>query len=958
MREQFKLINKKKTSVAFVAIVTVLALLAVVMTFPDKSLVTSSIDAGILAKVNLPFIQNQGQVNEDVKFYANTFAGTVFVTNNDITYTMTATKDSTNSVAFKERFLSLQALDPVGQDKSNALVNYFVGEKENWHSNVVTYNTVDLGQVWQSVDVKLNAYGKNVEKIFTVLPGGNVDDIKISVDGVKSLGISDKGELLLNTDLGSAAMTKPLAYQDIDGAHKAVNISYRTDGNTYGFVADNYDTKYPLTIDPLLASTFIGGSTDEQSLAIALDGSGNVFIAGRTTSTDYPTTVGAYQTSNGGGQDAFVSKFNNDLTSLQASTYLGGNNIDQALGIVLDGSGNVFVAGLTESSNYPTTVGAYDTALQGLGDVFVSKLSSDLTLLQASTYIGGSNFEGANAIALDGSGNVFTTGVTNSTNYPTTVGAYQTSLMGQGDVFVSELNSGLTSLQASTYVGGSKTDRSTAITLDGSGNVFVAGQSSSINYPTTVGAYQTVNGGGFDAFVSELNSGLTSLTSSTFIGGSGNDKANAIKLDGSGNVFVAGLTGSSNYPTTVGAYQTVNGGGFADAFVSELNSGLTSLTGSTLIGGGNTDQINAITLDGSGNVFVAGSTNSTNYPTTVGAYQTSNGGEFDAFVSELNSGLTTLTSSTFIGGSDDDGANAIILDGSGNVFVTGISESPDYPTTPGAYQTSYNAADDAFVSKLTSNLIKMNPTSISTTLSGSSIPIGSSITDSATLSGNTANAGGTVTYNIYNNTSCTGTPVFTSAVTVTNGVVPSSSAFTPSVAGGYNAQAVYSGDSNNAGSTSTCGSEPFNVPAPNTGRMTGGGSILTPAVTSGSGKNNSMRVTHGFELHCDVSQLPNNLEVNWDKGNKFHLDSLTTVSCTDDPTIIPNPPDAGFDTYVGTGTGSYNGVSGATAEWTFTDAGEPGKNDFAKIVIKDKNNVVVLSVSGYLNSGNQQAHKN
>ncbi|HET6457847.1 MAG TPA: SBBP repeat-containing protein, partial [Nitrosopumilaceae archaeon] len=753
-------------------------------------------------------------------------------------------------------------------------------------------------------------------------------------------------------------MTKPLAYQDIDGIHKTVDVSYHTDGNTYGFVADSYNPKYPLTIDPLLASTIIGGSSDEQSLAIALDGSGNVFIAGRTTSTDYPTTVGAYQTINGGGQDAFVSKLSSDLTSLQASTFIGGNNIDQALAIALDGSGNVFVAGLTESSDYPTTIGAYDTALQGLGDVFVSKLSSDLTLLQSSTYVGGSAFEGANAMTLDGSGNVFVTGVTNSTNYPTTVGAYQTSLMGQGDVFVSKLNSGLTSLLASTYVGGSKTDRSTAITLDGSGNVFVTGQSNSINYPTTVGAYQTINSGGFDAFVSELNSGLTSLTSSTFIGGSGNDKANAIKLDGSSNVFVGGLTGSSNYPTTVGAYQTINGGGFADAFVSELNSGLTSLTSSTLIGGSNTDQINAITLDGSGNVFVTGSTNSTNYPTTPGAYQTSNGGVFDAFVSKLNSGLTSLPSSTFIGGSEDDGANAITLDGSGNVIVTGTAESTNYPTTPGAYQTINNGGDDAFVSKLTSDLIQKNPTSISTTLSGSSISIGGSVTDSATLSGNTANAGGSVTYNIYNNVSCTGTPVFTSTVTVTNGAVPSSSAFTPSVAGGYNAQAVYSGDSNNAGSTSTCGSEPFNVPTPNTGRMTGGGSILTPAVTSSSGKSTSMRVTHGFELHCDVNQSPNTLEVNWDKGNKFHLNSLTTASCTDDPTIIPNPPSAGFDTYKGTGTGSYNGVSGATAEWTFTDAGEPGKNDFAKLVIKDKNNVVVLSVSGYLNSGNQQAHKN
>ncbi|HET6458848.1 MAG TPA: SBBP repeat-containing protein, partial [Nitrosopumilaceae archaeon] len=342
MGDKFNIKKRERVCIVFVAIVAVLALISVVTTHQDKSLATSGIDTSMLAKASLPFIQNQGQVNEDVKFYANTFAGTVFVTKNDLTYTLTAPKDSTNGVVFKERFLSSQTLDPVGQDKSNALVNYFVGEKENWHSNVAAYNTVDLGQVWQSVDVKLNAYGMNVEKIFTVSPGGNADNIKISLDGVNALSISDKGELLLNTDLGWVAMTKPLAYQDIDGIHKTVDVSYHTDGNTYGFVADSYNPKYPLTIDPLLASTIIGGSSDEQSLAIALDGSGNVFIAGRTTSTDYPTTVGAYQTSNGGGQDAFVSKLSSDLTSLQASTFIGGNNIDQALAIALDGSGNVF----------------------------------------------------------------------------------------------------------------------------------------------------------------------------------------------------------------------------------------------------------------------------------------------------------------------------------------------------------------------------------------------------------------------------------------------------------------------------------------------------------------------------------------------------------------------------------------------------------------------------------------
>ncbi|MEK7812978.1 MAG: SBBP repeat-containing protein, partial [Candidatus Desantisbacteria bacterium] len=262
----------------------------------------------------------------------------------------------------------------------------------------------------------------------------------------------------------------------------------------------------------------------------------------------------------------------------------------------------------------------------------------------------------------------------------------------------------LTSLLSSTFIGGSDDDYALAICLDQSGNAFIAGRTGSPDYPTTQGAYDTSYNGSYDAFVSKLNGSLGSLLSSTFIGGSNGDKAYGICLDQSGDVFVAGYTYSSNFPTTTNAYDTSHNGS-CDAFVSKLDNSLTSLLSSTFIGGSSWDYANAICLDQSGNLFIAGYTDSSNYPTTIGAYDTSyNGGYYDVFVSKLDNSLTSLLSSTFIGGSDYDDALAISLGTSGDLFVAGYTSSPDYPTTIGAYDTSYSDNGDVFVSKLDNSL--------------------------------------------------------------------------------------------------------------------------------------------------------------------------------------------------------------------------------------------------------------
>jgi len=599
-------------------------------------------------------------------------------------------------VAVKERFLSEQVLRATGLDKSDAIVNYFVGEKERWRSNIPTYLAVNLGEVWSGVDVELRAHGKNVEKIFNVKPGANVGDIRLAFEGVGSLKVSEDGELLLETELGTLAMTKPFAFQSIDGVQRHVDVSYFVQGNTYGFEVGSYDPRYTLIIDPLLASTYIGGGGLDFANAIALDNSGNVFVAG-LASSGYPTAGSPFDSGHNGSIDVFVSKLNSDLTLLLASTFLGGSGDDTAFGIALDNSGNVFVAGEAESG-YPTAGSPFDSGHNGGFDVFVSKLNNDLTSLLASTFIGGSGDETAFAIALDNS-DVFIAGEAES-GYPTAGTPFDSGHNGGFDVFVSKLDSDLTSLLASTFLGGSGREEANAIALDNS-DVFVAGGAES-GYPTAGSPFDSGHNGSFDVFVSKLDSGLTSLSASTFIGGSGEDIAFAIALDNS-DVFVAGQTGSG-YPTTGGAFDT-SFNGKRDGFVSKLDSGLTSLSASTFLGGSEPDAVFGIGIDSSGNVFVGGRVLSLDFPTTSGAFQeTYGGGGWDGFVTKFDSSLASLLASTFIGGPFNDETFALTLDNS-DVFLTGFAEK-DFPTTTGAFQETHGGgfARDAYVSHITGDL--------------------------------------------------------------------------------------------------------------------------------------------------------------------------------------------------------------------------------------------------------------
>ena len=419
---------------------------------------------------------------------------------------------------------------------------------------------------------------------------------------------------------------------------------------------DIFVAKVNPTGTALVYSTYLGGAGFDRSTSIAVDSLGNAYLTGVTTSGNFPTTTGAFQTAFGGGtcgttacSDAFVTKLNPAGSALVYSTYLGGSDSDSGQGIALDDSGNAYVTGSTLSTIFPTA-----TPLQATGgggaDAFVTKVNPDGTGLVYSTYLGGTDGDFGQAIAVNAAGNAFVTGYTFSTNLPT-INPYKAANAGSADVFVAELDAAGSALVYSTYFGGAGVDRAFALALDASGDAFITGDTvSSLDFPVTAGAYQTTFGGGTcgaspcsDAFIAELDPAGSSLLYSTFLGGSKNDSGSAIALVSTGQVFVTGNTFSDNFPI-LRPLQTAFGGGVcganpcSDAFITALDPTGSTLVYSTFLGGNQTDFGQAIALDASSNAFVTGSTASPTFPATVGVIQVARGGTSptgDAFLIKI-----------------------------------------------------------------------------------------------------------------------------------------------------------------------------------------------------------------------------------------------------------------------------------------------------------------------------------
>ncbi|UCD30797.1 MAG: SBBP repeat-containing protein, partial [Desulfobacterales bacterium] len=587
----------------------------------------------ILAKVStlrIPFVSNEGQVAKEVGFYAKTFGGTVYVTQKgEMVYALTQ-KEKDQSLmkrvkdgkgrnirvcVLKERLLKAKNSRLQGQEKAVTKVNYFIGGKDNWKTNIPSFNIVSYGQVYDNIELTLRAHTNNVEKIFTVHPKGRVEDIRLVVDGAVSLKLNPAGELEIDTGSGTFNFSVPIAFQEIEGERKNVQVAYAVKNNTYGFKVGQYDHNFPLIIDPTLTySTYLGGTNFEEGYDITVDGNGNAYITGVTTSSDFPTQ-GPYDGTLD-GQDAFVAKLDAMGDTLIYSTYLGGTSAEFGYGIGVDTSGNAYVTGGTYSGNFPTTAGAFQTSHSDTAyiEAFVTKLSPDGTALVYSTFLGGLDMDDSWCISVDSSGNAYVTGYTSSSDFPIAGSPYQgvkPSGVGIADAFAAKINSDGSALAYSTYLGGGAADRGNTIHADGSGNAYITGSTLSSNFPTTTGAYQEshANTGSEDAFITKLNSTGGGLYS-TFLGGTSADEGKGLVVDSGGIIHVTGYTDSNNFPTAGNPYSNTHAGG-RDVFVTKFDptgAGVDDLIYSTFLGGSSAETGNAIELDNFGNVYITGDT--------------------------------------------------------------------------------------------------------------------------------------------------------------------------------------------------------------------------------------------------------------------------------------------------------------------------------------------------------------
>ena len=413
-----------------------------------------------------------------------------------------------------------------------------------------THNAVTTGDDDVFV-TKLNRAGTAL--VYSTYLGGSGDDEvqAIAVDGA-----------------GAAYVTGDTESSDFPTTPGALDASLN--------VSDAFVTKLSPTGSALVYSTFLGGSSFDQPFAIAVDSAGAAYLTGRTGSTDFPTTPGAFDTSYPGGQEsAFVSKLNATGSALVYSTFLGGSaNSNSSSGIAVDSTGAAYVAGVTNSTDFPTTPGAFKPSYNGGNtDAFVTKLNPTGSSLVYSSYMGGNKEDDANGIAVDSAGAAYVTGSTESADFPTTAGAFDTTFNGVTDAYATKLGPSGSDLAYSTYVGGSGFDDASGIAVDSTGAALITGTTDSVDYPTTSDAFQnTLSGGNLDAFVTKLTPAGSSVSFSTFLGGSNPDLGSSIAVDAVGGTYIAGASGSTDFPTTTGAFDTTYNGN-EDGFVSKISFG-------------------------------------------------------------------------------------------------------------------------------------------------------------------------------------------------------------------------------------------------------------------------------------------------------------------------------------------------------------------------------------------------
>jgi len=718
---------------------------------------------------SLEFIENQGQWEGPHLYMASAVNENVFLEKTAFTYQLSDDKNEDyfrkikegklkDGTVFKYHTYRLNFLDAnknceivPGKIKAH-YYNYFLGkDASKWKSGIHPSRVLDYMGLYNGIDMHLSSENQSLKYEFHAAPGADISQIKMRYEGQEKLELKN-GILIIKTSVGDVKELKPYTYQLINGEKKEIVCEYKLDNNEVYFSFPNgYDKNAPLIIDPTVVfATFTGASADNWGFTATYDNAGNFYAggivhyftpqdAGSPAPGSFPTTVGAFQTVYNGGNyvngsqypcDMVVFKYNAVGSAYLFATFIGGTNNDQPHSLVVDASDNLVIAGRSYSSDFPTTTGSYDGSFNGNADLVVVKLNSTGTALLGSTYIGGSGDDAVNEnaqepvqgvlkhnygddarseVILDNAGNVYVAASTSSSNFPVTANAYQSSLQGGQDGVIVKLNSALTSLLWSTYLGGSSNDAAYVLSLNKQqSHLYVAGGTRSSNFPFTSGAYQSsYQGGTVDGYIGRfLNSGTYALDKMTFIGTSSYDQCYGLQIDNDNSVYAMGQTLGGTFPVTSGVYSNAN----SSQFIIKLDSFLTTNVYSTVFGSGNSTSTNispvAFLVDTCQNVYVSGwggnlgfpysgVGNTFNMPLSVApnlpTQSTTDGSDFYFFV--LSKNAQSLLYATYMGGNGvaehvDGGTSR--FDKTGVVYQAicgGCGGSSNFPTTAGSVST-------------------------------------------------------------------------------------------------------------------------------------------------------------------------------------------------------------------------------------------------------------------------------
>ncbi len=733
------------------------------------------------ATLPLYFEANQGQAGTSAQFIAHGNRSE-FLVSPDSAELVLSKSGRSPARAVQMRFVDANPLAEIsGLDELSGKINYFIGnDSSKWQTGVPIFSKVGVTGIYPGVNLVYYGNGRQLEYDFAVAPKADPNSIVIHFDGVDKISIQSNGDLILNLGDDRIVQPGPVIYQVVRGMRKEISGGYKlADAQTIAFSVGEYDHTLPLVIDPILSySTYFGGTGNDTAWDVAVDTNGFVYVAGDTTSSTFASgksfsTPGAFQTSYHGGSltgDAFIAKFNNSGTNLIYLTYLGGSADDVAASIAVDGSGNAYLTGWTASPDFPVTVNALYPHIGGTptrvgysSDAFVAELNPGGSNLVFSTYLGGTTSDGGNSIALDSANNIYVTGYASSTNFPVTANAYQfhsavTNWYYQANynqnAFVAEIGADGTNLLYSSYFGGINYDTGQSIAVDRSNYVYLTGFTASTNFPVTNAIMQTIGaniyngklfngstnqvvglglGLGINVFVAKFTPGFSNLVYSTYLGGANDDIAYKVAPDGLGNAYVTGWTVSTNFPITVTNQPADQNGltnnliyGYAittNAFLTKIIwTGTNAVIGPSVVFGGtnalDTDIGYDLALDSAGNIYVTGTSISTNFP--VGSNQgslaaTNFSGAADAFIIAFSNNISGVMYSAFLGGAANSAAYGIAVDPMGNAYIAGQTYAANFPTN-NARQTTLSGAANTFLAKIISD---PTPPPLSVSLEGS-----------------------------------------------------------------------------------------------------------------------------------------------------------------------------------------------------------------------------------------------